>query len=439
MSAEATRTEATSAVDVGVDPSTAFTIFTTEIDLWWVRGPINHYNASRIAELRIEPRIGGRVLEICDEANGEVDARERVTVWEPGRRLVLTGDVTEIDVTFDKIENGTRVTVRQYLLPGADPGQAGFGWANMLYTYDAWLRRRDTADRRPREIDRLGVALYYRDPAEAARWLRSVFQLGDWDVDHAPEPGEHPSWIEFHVGNGLVMLFATDDHDQEANDHEVWVHVDDLQAHFDHARAAGARIISEIKTHGSTTYRAADLEGRHWTFVQARPTMRLGPGPVGELAQAAERRDATAVTSIIGRVDPQQAGLLLHRFARTGDAAAVKLLLSAGADPDVRDETGATALHHAAGAGDLDCISALIDGGADLDLRDHQHAASPVVRARALGHSDAVRLLLDRGARVNAPDAAQLGLTGILDGFLDDVPACRDRAVGRPRQPTGMS
>jgi ankyrin repeat protein len=138
-------------------------------------------------------------------------------------------------------------------------------------------------------------------------------------------------------------------------------------------------------------------------------------------------------------VDPQQAGLLLHRFARTGDAAAVKLLLSAGADPDVRDETGATALHHAAGAGDLDCISALIDGGADPDLRDHQHAASPVVRARALGHSDAVRLLLDRGARVNAPDAAQLGLTGILDGFLDDVPACRDRAVGRPRQPTGMS
>jgi ankyrin repeat protein len=107
-------------------------------------------------------------------------------------------------------------------------------------------------------------------------------------------------------------------------------------------------------------------------------------------------------------------------------------LLAAGVDPDVTDETGATALHHAAGVGDLDSITALIAGGADLDLRDHQHNSSPVLWAREEGHPEAVRLLLDRGARLNAPDAAKLGLTGILDGFLSDVPASRDRAVGWP-------
>lgn len=426
------RTEAESSVDVAVDPATAFTIFTTELDLWWIRGPINHYDASRLAELRLEPGIGGRVLEIYDEAAGDMAARERVTVWQPGERLVLTGDVTEVDVRFTGTESGTRVTVRQYLLPDADPRQAGFGWVNMLYTFDAWLRRRDTAGRTPREVDRLGIALYYRDPAEAARWLHSVFQLGDWDVDSVPRHGEAPGWIEFHVGNGLIMLFRSEEGDQSAHDHDVWVHVDDLQSHFDHATAAGAEIISGITTHGSTTYRAIDLEGRRWTFVQARPTMRLGPGPVDELAAAAECGDGAAVKSIIGRVDPEQAGLLLHRFARTGNPAGITVLLECGVDPDVTDDTGATALHHAAAAGDLGCLTALIDGGADLDRRDHQHASSPVLWARELGHPDAVRLLLDRGARVNAPDAAKLGLTAVLDGFLTDVPESRDRAVGWP-------
>lgn len=429
---DAVRTEAESSVDVAVDPATAFTIFTTEFDLWWVRGPINNYDASRVAELRIEPGVGGRVLEIYDEATGDMAARERVTVWEPGERLVLTGDVTAVDVCFTKIESGTRVSVRQYLLPDADPRRAGFGWVNMLYTYGAWLRRRDTAGRTPREADRLGIALYYKDPVEAARWLHAVFQLGDWDVDRVPDHGQDAGWIEFHVGNGLVMLFRSTAGDQPNHDHDVWVHVDDLQSHFDHAKAAGAEIISGISTHGSTTYRAVDLEGRSWTFVQARPTMRLGPGPVDELAAAAGHGDGDTVRSIIARVDPEQSGLLLHRFAREGNAAAISMLLTAGVDPDVTDETGATALHHAAATGDLGCIAALVDGGADLDRRDHQHGSSPLLWARELGHPDAIRLLLDRGARVNAADAARLGLTTILDGFLTDVPRSRDRAVGWP-------
>jgi hypothetical protein len=37
-----------SSVEVGVDPDTAFTVFSAELDLWWVRGPINHHAAGRV-------------------------------------------------------------------------------------------------------------------------------------------------------------------------------------------------------------------------------------------------------------------------------------------------------------------------------------------------------------------------------------------------------
>jgi uncharacterized glyoxalase superfamily protein PhnB len=51
-----------------------------------------------------------------------------------------------------------------------------------------------------------------------------------------------------------------------------WVFVDDLDAHLERARRHGATIVSGIRQHGYRAYEAADLEGHHWTFAQARPT-----------------------------------------------------------------------------------------------------------------------------------------------------------------------
>ncbi len=273
-----TRTSAEASVEVAVDPDTAFQIFTDEIDLWWVRGPINHYDASRLRELRLEPGVGGRMLEIYDEPAGDMLTTCTVTVWEPGARLVLRGTVqdTEADIRFHKTETGTRITVSQYLLPGGDPSTVGFGWVNMVGTFVAWTRRRVTAPRQPRELTRLGIALYYEDPAAAARWLREVFQLGSWDVDGAPAEGENPPWIEFHVGDALLILFRLEGarSPDAPITHATWVYVDDLDSHFAHAEGRGATIVSEIALHGSRTYVAEDLEGYRWTFVQARPTMR---------------------------------------------------------------------------------------------------------------------------------------------------------------------
>ncbi|GAB3425630.1 VOC family protein [Flindersiella endophytica] len=266
------RTSAKAEVEVSVEPEAAFAIFTEEIDLWWVRGPINFHDASRLVEQRIEPGVGGRVLEIYE---GDQLEAGRITVWEPGRRLVVRGTVqdTETDIRFEKTGSGTRVTVEQYLLPGGDPRTVGFGWVTMLRTYVAWLDRRDTAPRTPREVGRLALFLYYDDPAAAARWLHRVFQLGDWDVDRVPDEGESPGWIEFHVGDSSVMLLPRDGAAEGARTHEPMVYVDDLRTHFAHAKAEGATIVTEIQHHGHTWYSADDCEGYRWTFSQARPTM----------------------------------------------------------------------------------------------------------------------------------------------------------------------
>jgi len=58
----------TASVEVSVDPETAFRIYTEEIDAWWVRGPVNFFDGGRAAAMRFEPGVGGRYLEVYDDA-----------------------------------------------------------------------------------------------------------------------------------------------------------------------------------------------------------------------------------------------------------------------------------------------------------------------------------------------------------------------------------
>ena len=258
-----TEQSATAEVQVSVDPARAFAAFTDEIDSWWVRGPINFFDAARAVEMRVEQGVGGRVLEVY-----ESDALElgRVTVWEPGTRLAYRSSVddSEIDVRFEPVEGGTRVRVTQTLVPG---GEKMFDfWPRVLQWFGSWFGKG-----RPREIAPLSIALYYDKPVEAAHWLERVFQLRSWSG--ILETGEG-TWIELHHGNVAIVLFEREQRDGAHTD-MPWVYVDDLDAHFAHAQAEGATIIKEIHQQGYRAYEAEDLEGRRWTFAQARPTMAL--------------------------------------------------------------------------------------------------------------------------------------------------------------------
>ena len=97
----------------------------------------------------------------------------------------------------------------------------------------------------------------------------------------------------------------------------------------------------------------------------------------------------------------------LHLALTLGAAAEalVGLLLAADADPDLQDSAGNAPLHSALalGAGAEALVGILLAAGADPDLKDPAGSA-PLHLALALG-AEAVGLLADRGAAVNATDA----------------------------------
>jgi hypothetical protein len=90
--------------------------------------------------MRFEPGVGGRFLEVYDDAKGDVLEIGRITVWEPGRRLLyrMSLDDTEVEVLFTAIPEGTRVQVEQRLVPGGTDAHFYTGWPNILGWFRDW-------------------------------------------------------------------------------------------------------------------------------------------------------------------------------------------------------------------------------------------------------------------------------------------------------------
>lgn len=138
----------TVSIDVAVDPDTAFEVFTDEIDSWYQRGPHSWKFPDRAVGIRFEPRVGGRLLEVHDRATGDGFAFGEVLVWEPGQRLVFADLVssappdplTEVEVRFDAVANGTRVTLEHRGLNRLPPDVAAqkrkYGWQTTLHWFE---------------------------------------------------------------------------------------------------------------------------------------------------------------------------------------------------------------------------------------------------------------------------------------------------------------
>ncbi len=125
----------------------------------------------------------------------------------------------------------------------------------------------------------------YEDCAAAADWLVQAF--GFAEELRVDEEGE-VTHVTLRAGDGVIYLGKPgakyvnpkrlrEQSELAARMYEVpwvldgvWVQVDDLDAHFERARAAGATILSEPESGPvGRQYRAEDPEGHRWMFAQA--------------------------------------------------------------------------------------------------------------------------------------------------------------------------
>lgn len=125
-------------------------------------------------------------------------------------------------------------------------------------------------------------AVFYKDPIAALRWLERVFGFEIATLVTDPEGRLAHSELTFQggalnvggewegaiVGPARMRSPATV---EGVNTQFIRIHLDEgLDAHCEHARAAGAQITDEPadQFYGSRTYRVVDPEGHVWNFSQ---------------------------------------------------------------------------------------------------------------------------------------------------------------------------
>jgi PhnB protein len=126
--------------------------------------------------------------------------------------------------------------------------------------------------------------LSYEDVGGAADWLGRAFGFEENDrIEHEGEVVH----VELRLGRGVVMLGRPGESyvnpkrlreqcEAAAQMYSVpwvvdgvWVQVGDIDEHFEQAKAAGARLLSEIEDGPvGRLYRVEDHEGHRWMFAQ---------------------------------------------------------------------------------------------------------------------------------------------------------------------------
>lgn len=134
---------------------------------------------------------------------------------------------------------------------------------------------------------RISSAVFYDDPRQAIDWLCRAF---GFEVQLKVEgEGGRIEHSELRFGEGLVMVSSSGGSSERraplpaksprsvggVNTQMLAIFVDDADAHCARARAAGAKILDAPTTTdygddfwSDRTYRAEDLEGHQWWFMQ---------------------------------------------------------------------------------------------------------------------------------------------------------------------------
>ena len=137
------------ALRVPADPMRTFEVFTQEIALWWQPGELFQVSSAGDGRLAFEPGPGGRLFTTF--ADGSTFEIGRVSVWEPGRRLVFSWrqanfsaeQSTEVEVCFEAVGEETRVSVEHRAwdtIPQKHAARHGFPLEVTLARAGDWWR-----------------------------------------------------------------------------------------------------------------------------------------------------------------------------------------------------------------------------------------------------------------------------------------------------------
>lgn len=153
----------------------------------------------------------------------------------------------------------------------------------------------------------------------------------------------------------------------------------------------------------------AELEARLLSGIDVNGTDILGRTL---LMKAAEMGKTGCVRLLLGHrakidtrdrrsFDDSGGKTALHQAVEHRHYEVARLLVSAGADLDVRDKLGDTALHLAVANNDVAMIELLLNAGADPN--GGGRTVTPLSNAALMGFTDAAKLLIDKGADPNHP------------------------------------
>jgi uncharacterized glyoxalase superfamily protein PhnB len=133
----------------------------------------------------------------------------------------------------------------------------------------------------------------YQDVAEAVAWLTKTFGFNEHY--RYGDPAEPLSGAQVHLGNAWIMLKraragSASPAQLGYGTQSLTVFVDDVDAHFQRAKSAGAKILEDLHetVYGELQYAAEDLDGHHWLF--SRHARDLAPEEWGaRVAEATSR------------------------------------------------------------------------------------------------------------------------------------------------------
>jgi len=138
------------ALRIKAAPLRVFEVFTADIGAWWKPNALFSFTPKSPGVLAFEgDGEGSRLVERLP--SGKVFEIGPVRIWDPGRRLVFgwrqasfaPGMDTEVEVRFEPVEAGTRVTVEHRgwdSVPAPHVARHGFPNGAFLQRHGEWWR-----------------------------------------------------------------------------------------------------------------------------------------------------------------------------------------------------------------------------------------------------------------------------------------------------------